>query len=51
MKTDSIQAAIPYDDVVTRMYAIDPQLALNILNACLEDGAMDEFSTALCTYR
>ena len=47
MNSDSIQAAVPYDDVAARMYAKDPQLAVDMLNACLEDGAMDEFFIAL----
>ena len=42
-----LQGAVPYDDVAARMYAQDPQLAADILNACLEDGEMEEFLIAL----
>ena len=47
MKTERIQAAVSYDDVAARMYAEDPQLAADMLNACLEEGKMDEFLIAL----
>ena len=47
MNTEGIQAAVPYDDVAARMYAKDPQLAADMLNACLEEGKMDEFLIAL----
>ena len=42
-----LQGAVPYDDVAARMYAQDPQLAADMLNACLEDGEMEEFLIAL----
>ena len=45
--TTEIQAAVPYDDVAARMYAKDPQLAADMLNACLEEGKIDEFLLAL----
>ncbi|WP_165177957.1 addiction module antidote protein [Desulfovibrio sp. ZJ369] len=42
-----LKGVVPYDDVAARMYANDPQLAADMLNACLEDGEMDEFLVAL----
>ena len=45
--TTNIQAAVPYDDVAARMYANDPQLAADMLNACLEEGKIDEFLLAI----
>lgn len=42
-----LKGAVPYDDVAARMYAKDPQLAADMLNACLAEGEMDEFLVAL----
>ena len=47
MSAENLNGVVPYDEVATRMYADDPQLAADMLNACLEDGAMDEFLVAL----
>ncbi len=44
---ETIKAAVPYDDLAARMYAKDPQLAMDMLNACLADGETDEFLIAL----
>lgn len=47
MSAEELKGAVPYDDVAARMYAKDPQLAADILNACLAEGEMDEFLIAL----
>lgn len=47
MSAEKIQGAVPYDEVAARMYADDPQLAADMLNACLAEGEMDEFLIAL----
>ena len=44
---ESLKGAVPYDDVAARMYDKDPQLAADMLNACLAEGEMDEFLVAL----
>jgi len=44
---DKKRASVPYDEVAKRIYKDDPQLAANVLNSCLEDGAIDEFLIAL----
>lgn len=38
-----MKAAKPYEDVVIALYRKDPSLAADMLNACLEDGEVDEF--------
>lgn len=43
----NLEGAVPYDEVAARIYADDPQLAADMLNACLADGEMDEFLMAL----
>ncbi|MBQ7606534.1 MAG: hypothetical protein IJU76_00910 [Desulfovibrionaceae bacterium] len=45
--TTEIQAAVHYDDVAASMCAKDPQLAADMLNACLEEGKREEFLLAL----
>lgn len=47
MSAEELKGAVPYDDVAARMYAKDPQLAAEMLNACLAEGEMDEFLVAL----
>lgn len=47
MSAEELKGAVPYDDIAARMYAKDPQLAADMLNACLADGEMDEFLIAL----
>lgn len=47
MSAEKLKGAIPYDDVAARMYAKEPQLAADMLNACLAEGEMDEFLIAL----
>lgn len=47
MSAEELKGAVPYDDVAARMYAKDPQLAADMLNACLAEGEMDEFLIAL----
>ncbi|WP_288956914.1 addiction module antidote protein [uncultured Desulfovibrio sp.] len=47
MSAEEIKGVVPYDDVAARMYVKDPQLAADMLNACLAEGEMDEFLIAL----
>ena len=39
--------AVKYDDVAARLYKDNPELASDMLNECLKEGAMDEFLIAL----
>ena len=47
MSTQEVKGAVPYDDVAARLYANAPQLAADMLNACLDDGDVEEFLIAL----
>lgn len=47
MSAEELKGVVPYEDVAARMYAKDPQLAADMLNACLAQGEMDEFLIAL----
>ena len=38
MSAEEIKGVVPYDDVAARMYVKDPQLAADMLNACLAEG-------------
>lgn len=40
-------ATKPFEDVAIQMYREDPELAADMLNACLEDGSTEEFLLAL----
>ncbi len=42
-----MNASKPFEDVVVRMYQEYPTLAADMLNACLEDGDIEEFLLAL----
>ena len=47
MSMQDVKGAVPYEDVAARMYADDPQLAADMLHACLEEGEVEEFLIAL----
>ena len=42
-----MSATKPFEDMAIQMYREDPALAADMLNACLEDGEMEEFLLAL----
>lgn len=42
-----MKSTIPYDDVAVRLYRNEPALAAEMLNACLEDGDVEELLVAL----
>lgn len=42
-----MKVAASYDGVAARMYKDDPALVVEMLNACLEDGDLEELLRAL----